>query len=322
MPLRVENLSKRYSNIWALRDVTFEVIDGEIFGIFGGTGSGKTSLLRAVVGLEKVNGGSIFVDEKDISSLAAISRTIYLSESRTTAGRSSIFGRNRDTSSAGETQIKVFQRAIENDEPILLFDEPLAVVDAVHRGRLLGDLRRLAADGRMIIFASSDFERIASICDRVAVIINGEIAQIGFPQQVYENPESVAVAKIVGRNNLFTARRLTSTNADLPEFLTIDGGHKLFAQATEKRFLGAINQNVHLAIRPEHISIAFGASFPEDNLLRAVVTTIKFLGETTLINLDADGLNLEARVFRVVGLNVGEECMIGMPPYRIQVLKS
>ena len=322
MPLRVENLSKRYGNIWALRDVTFEVADGEIFGIFGGTGSGKTSLLRAVAGLEKTNGGSIFIDEKDISSLAATSRTVILSKSRTISARSSIFGRNRDTSSAGEAQINDFEHAIETEKRILLFDEPLAAVDAVHRGRLFGDLRRLAVDGRTIIFASSDFERIASICDRVAVIVNGEIAQIGFPQQVYENPESFAVAKIVGRNNLFAARRLTSTNADLPEFLTIDGGHRLFAQATEKRLLGAINQNVHLAIRPEHVSIAFGASFPEDNLLRAVVTRIKFLGETTLINLDADGLNIEARVFRIVGLNVGEECMIGVPPYRIQVLKD
>ncbi|HQX57370.1 MAG TPA: TOBE domain-containing protein, partial [Pyrinomonadaceae bacterium] len=100
------------------------------------------------------------------------------------------------------------------------------------------------------------------------------------------------------------------------------GEHRIFAQPTEKRRIGAINQTVTLAIRPEHISITFGASFPEDNLLKAVVTGIRFLGDTTLIDLDANGLRLSARVFRVVGLNIGEECMIGMPPHRILVLKD
>ena len=127
---------------------------------------------------------------------------------------------------------------------------------------------------------------------------------------------------MVGTNNLVSARRLSSTDAELPEFQTIDGGHRLLSRVTAKASLGAINQNVTLAIRPEHVSISFDASFPEDNVLKAVVTKVTFLGATTLVTLDAGGLTLDSRVFRVVGLNVADECMIAIPPHRIQVLKS
>jgi ABC-type sugar transport system ATPase subunit len=109
---------------------------------------------------------------------------------------------------------------------------------------------------------------------------------------------------------------------DIPEFHTIDGGHRLFAQRIERGALGALNQNVTLAIRPEYISIAFGASFPEDNLLKATVKKIQFLGGTTLVDLDAEGLMLQALVPRVVGLNPGDECMVGLPPDRIQIFKD
>ena len=74
-----------------------------------------------------------------------------------------------------------------------------------------------------------------------------------------------------------------------------------------------------LGIRPEQISISFGASFPEDNLLKATLTGVQYMGATTLIQLDANGLKLEALVLRLVGLNPGDECMVGLPPERILI---
>jgi hypothetical protein len=75
-------------------------------------------------------------------------------------------------------------------------------------------------------------------------------------------------------------------------------------------------------IRPENITIAFGASFPEDNLLKATVTRALPRGATTIVQLDSNGLALEAMVLRLVGLDVGDECMIGLPPERIRVLAN
>ena len=71
---------------------------------------------------------------------------------------------------------------------------------------------------------------------------------------------------------------------------------------------------------PEEISISFGASFPEDNLLKATVTEVTFLGPVTRVRLDAEGLELQAIVLRLVGLEIGEECMVGIPPDRIKIL--
>ncbi len=312
MPLLIKDIAKRYGNNWALRDVTFDVADGEIFGIFGGTAAGKTTLLRCFAGTESINGGSVDTGGKDF----------YLGPEPKTGGLTAIFGRKNGELSAGEARVAEIERTLENGAGILLLDDPFAGVDAAHFERLADKIRSIAAGGRIVIFASTEFREIAALCERVAVISAGYVRQIGFTQEVYDNPESSSVAAIVGQNNLFEARRLTSTNADMPEFFTIEGGHRLFAHPTEKAKLGAINQNVTLSIRPEHVSITFGASFPEDNVLKAVVTRIRFLGETTLVELDADGLKLSARVFRIVGLNIGEECMIGMPPHRILVLKD
>ena len=68
--------------------------------------------------------------------------------------------------------------------------------------------------------------------------------------------------------------------------------------------------------------MSFGASFPEDNLIKGVVTGIKYLGPLTLVELDASGLKLTAQVLRLVGLGIGQECMLGLPPDRIKVLKD
>ncbi len=317
MALNIEKVSKRYGNNWALRDIELEIASGEIFGIYGGNGSGKTALLKVIAGIEKANGGAITLTENLSNS------ECYLFEGEQSSGLTSIFHREKESGADGEKRVRKFRQALDRPERVLLFDDPFCGVDALERDALLSQMNAMAKEkGKTVIFASSDFEQIAAICDRVAVIVKGEIAQVGFPQEIYQNPASRSVAVIVGRNNIFTARRLTSTNADLPEFQTIEGSHRLYAKPTAKHALGAINQNVSLSIRPEQVSISFEAAFPEDNILKAVVTGIRFLGSTTIIELNADGLRLESRVFRVVGLNVGDECMIAMPPHRIQVLKD
>ncbi|MBK9439251.1 MAG: ATP-binding cassette domain-containing protein [Chloracidobacterium sp.] len=312
MPLRINQLSKRYGNNWALRDIDLDVDDGRIFGIFGGTASGKTSLLRCIAGNESLNGGTVTTG----------GASVYLAPEKKDGGIASIFGKRSSGSSSGQAKVSEFERTLDSDSQILLLDDPFVGIDEDLRGKLIERLRQKAASGKTIIFASTDFQQVAELCEKMLVLVGGNCGQTGFTQDIYENPETSGVAAIVGRNNLFKARRLSSTNAEAPEFYSIEGEHRIFAQPTEKRRIGAINQTVTLAILPEHISITFGASFPEDNLLKAVVTGIRFLGDTTLIDLDANGLRLSARVFRVVGLNIGEECMIGMPPHRILVLKD
>jgi ABC-type Fe3+/spermidine/putrescine transport system ATPase subunit len=307
MTLSVTNLSKRFDDKWALRDVTFTCEKGRIFGIYGPDGSGKTTLIRLLAGLERLGSGTI-----------SNNSSIHLLSSPRPSFWNRLFG---STTNSSGWHISAIDNA--SDEGVVLLDDPFSSLDVGSRERAFEKIRSGVRDrGLNVIFATNDYQQIFQICDEVGVLIGGEIMQTGTPQGVYENPNSAAVAAIVGRNNIFLGRRLTSSKTDLPEFVTIEGEHRLFTRKADIGTLGAINKNVPLAIRPENITISFSASFPEDNLLKATVTDVRPQGPATIVGLDAGGLHLEALVIRLVGLNIGEECMIGLPPDRIQVLKG
>ena len=316
MSLKVDNLSKRFKDTWALRDIAFEAMPGEVFGVFGPSGSGKTTLLDAVAGEFPTNGGAVFVNGREITKPNGKDRDVTRVAVEGETFWSRLFGIDH------APRHRALDAALESATSVLLLDEPVADSDQHQRADFIGKVRSAAQQRNLVVLiASSDYEFMLEACDRVAVLTRGEVRQVGRPQDVYERPNSRVVADVTGRNNLFAARRLTSSKADVPEFHTIDGGHRLFAQKIERAALGSLNQNVTLGIRPEHISISFGASFPADNLLKATVTGIRFLGPTTLIELDADGLRLQSLVLRVVGLNVGDECMVGLPPDRILIFR-
>ena len=323
MSLKVSNLSKLYDQKWVLRDVSFEANRGEILGLFGASASGKTTLLSALAGREKMNGGSIHIDADDVSAASVRNggRVTALPVNDGTWKR--FFGSDRSSLPAGAKQVNAISEMAGSTKNVLLLDDPFCSMDAEQKLESFNFVRRIAKEkGLVVVFATSNFGDILQFCDKVAVIADSEIRQVGTPQEVYLEPQSRAVARITGRNNLFEARRLTSSKAEVPQFQTIDGSHRLSVQKIGKSLLGALNQNVSLGIRPEHISISFGASFPEDNLIKAKITDVRFLGPTTLVALDSDGLRLDALVLRLVGLNAGDECMLGLPPDRIAVFRD
>ena len=318
MSLSVKNLFKRYGNIWALKDVSFEAVSGEITGIFGSNASGKTTLLKVLAGNESSSGGTISFDDEDVTKLSPSQRDFSLHTESSPKGLRSVF---RPAETSNNHDLAALEKAIDDADRVLLLDEPFRKMDDHAREAFGVRIRQIIKDKNLtIIIATARYEEIFNVCDRVAVLTDLQIRQQGTPQEVYDRPASVAVATIVGRNNIFDSRRLTSSKSDHPEFLTLEGEHRLFAEKADIKTLGAITKNVSLAIRPENISISFGASFPEDNLLKAVVRGVKPRGPSTLVELDSNGLKLEAMVLRLVGLNIGDECMIGLPPDRIQVL--
>ena len=289
MPIKVENASKRSGNQWLFRDVSLEVADGEVFGIFGPNGSGKQALLGSLSG--------------ETANDSIVSRLF-----------------RRDSAGATERYIKTLNQ-IENSLGAIFLHNPFTGLDRQHKESIAARLRKAAAEDRSpVIFTSANFDDVLLASDRAAVIADGYIQQIGTPQQLYREPENQLTASLTGPNNLIEARRLTSSTSEMPEFQTIAGEHRLFTQRTNLRGLGAINRNATLSIRPEQIVLSFGASFPEDNLLKGVITAIKFCGPATYVTLDCSGLELEAMVTRLIGLNIGDECMVGIPPDRIRVL--
>lgn len=324
MSLIIKNLSKKFDNNWILRDVSLEAKKGEVLGLFGAVGVGKTTAIRVIAGAEDHDSGNIVFDSKDLSKLNCAERGFHFPKLTNDAFWKSIFKNQKSSQLAdGEGQVLALEDALQKSEAVLLLDNQFCFMDKRLREQNCEKLRKTTAEKNLaVIFATNDYDEVFSICDRVAVLHNGEIVQTGTPREVYEKPNSAAVAQTTGNNNLIEVRRLTSNKADSFEFQTVVGEHRLLTDNVDRNLLGAIHQNTTLAIRPEHISISFGASFPEDNLLKAKITGVTFNGATTSIHLDADGLKLEALVLRLVGLNVGDECMVGLPPDRILVLKD
>ena len=324
MSLIIKNLSKRFDNNWILKDVSLEVKKGEILGLFGVVGVGKTTAIRVIAGAEDNDSGNIIFDSRDLSKLNCEERGFHFPKLTNDAFWKSIFKNQKSSQLAdGEGQVLALEDALENAEAVLLLDNQFCFMDKRLREENCEKLRKTTVEKNLaVIFATNDYDEVFSICDRVAVLHDGEILQTGTPREVYEKPNSVVVARVTGNDNLIEVRRLTSDKSDVVEFQTIIGEHRLLTDKIGETLLGTVNQNATLAIRPEHISISFGASFPEDNLLKAKIAGVTFKGATTSIILDADGLKLEALVLRLVGLNVGDECMVGLPPDRILVLKN
>lgn len=324
MSLKVTNLCKKYDDKWVLRNVSFEVEKGEVFGIFGATGAGKSTLIRLLSGAENCDGGTIHVGTKDITALSCDERNFHFPNLTNESFWKSLFNtENQSPLADGEGQVLALEEALQNADSVLLLDDSFCYMDRLLRHENYGKLHRTVDEKHLIVVvASNDFDEVLKLCERIVVLHEGEVKQIGTPREIYQKPSCVAVARITGRNNLIEARRIDSPNNELPEFQTILGEHRLFTSKTDKLKNESGGEKVTLAIRPEHISISFGASFPEDNLLRAQITGIDFQGATTLIRLESNGLKLDALVLRLVGLNVGEECMVGLPPDRIFVLNE
>lgn len=318
--LKIDRLSKKTGTNWELRDVSVEVETGTIFGLFGTANSGISTLFEVLAGSEKPTLGSIVIDSTDVTNRGA-GAFLFPGKHRKSAF-TRIFERTADAKAEWNAMI-ASARSHVNESAILLLDGPFSGLDMRASEDRLMELQELA-DKRSatIILASNNYLDILNACDEAAVFIGGEIMQVGAPQSIYDRPSNRRVAEAVGRCNLIEVRRLTSSKSAVPEFITISGEHRIFAKKTDIERMGAINCNVFLGIRPEQIEITFGASFPEDNLVRAEVRDIRPRGDHTLIDLDSNGLVLEASVTRIVGLNVGDECMVGLPPDRIMIFSD
>ena len=356
--LRIENLSKRYDDFWAVRDVTLEIERGAFFGLLGPSGSGKTTTLRMIAGLDAPDSGKVIFNERDFTHLPPEKRDFgmvfqnYALFPHLNVFENVAFGlkarklepdkikskvaealslvkldgfekRNVDVLSGGQQQRVAIARAIAIEPQLLLFDEPLSNLDIALREETRSELRELIKKLQLTaLYVTHDQDEAFALCDQIAVMKNGQILQTGTPRELYDAPESVAVARFLGKNNLFKAARLTSSKAAAAEFQTLAGEHRLSVDKPEKENLAAINQIVTLAIRPENVVLPFGAAFPEDNLFKAKVVDIQYFGATTRIILDANGLRIETLVLRLVGLSIGDDCLVSLPPNRISVLKD
>lgn len=282
--IEIEKVEKNYSENNVISPLSLEIYSGEFLTILGPSGCGKTTLLRMIAGFEEPSSGVIKLNGEAINSLPPYKRDMnlvfqhYALFPHMNVERNIQFGlkmkgislqeqkvraeeamrltqltefRNRKPSqlSGGQQQRVAIARAIVNNPKVLLLDEPLGALDFKLRKDLQRELKNLQRElGITFIYVTHDQEEAMSMSDRIVVMNNGKIEQIGTPKEIYQNPASKFVATFIGENNFF------------------DKGVK------------------EIAVRPENIKVSHATN--ENNPYSGIIRDVEFVGTLNKIFID------------------------------------
>ena len=313
--LHFEGVSKSYGEVRAVVDVTLRVRKGEIFSLLGPSGCGKTTLLRIAAGFEQPDRGRVYLDGEDITDLPPNRRQVntifqnyalfpHLTVRENIAFGLRVSGEGRETVdravnemlarvqmetqaakrpdqiSGGQKQRVAIARALVNRPDVLLLDEPLAALDLKLRQRMLIELDEIHDQvGITFLNVTHDQGEAMGLSDRIAVMNEGRIEQVGTPAEIYEAPTSSFAAAFIGDTNFFDGT-VTEAIGDDHSRLCIDGFPNLVCYNDRPRQVGDL---VHLSIRPERFVISREAP-PEDadhNRVEGEVEDVVYLGSLT-----------------------------------------
>jgi iron(III) transport system ATP-binding protein len=351
--LRLAGVTKRFGKFTALSDVALAVERGELMTFLGPSGCGKTTLLRIIAGLEAQDEGTIVQGGRDISRLPAMNRdygivfqsyalfpnlTIFanvayglvnrrkgqeeirrrVAELLKLVGLSDAGSKYPGQLSGGQQQRIALARALATSPGLLLLDEPLSALDAIERVRLRGEIRALQQRlGVTTILVTHDQEEALSMADRIVVMNQGVIEQVGTPQQVYRDPASAFVADFVGKVNVLPAVAEGGGRFRVGN-LVLTGG-----AGTEKVAPGT---RVKLYLRPEDVLVD-GAVGSQANATRCTVNKVEFLGAFCLVTVTlAEAgeqplvLSLSRHSSDEMNLAAGTALQIGLPPECMRLL--
>jgi ABC-type Fe3+/spermidine/putrescine transport system ATPase subunit len=302
----VRGISKRFKKASVLEDISFDVAEGESLVLLGASGSGKTTILRIIAGLERPDSGYVILHGNDVTDLPARERGVgvifqsYALFPRMTVEKNIGYGlrirhrprkERRETVdrliklvqleqhrkkypwqlSGGQQQRVAIARTLAYKPQVLLFDEPFGALDAQTRVHLRREIRALLRQVRVpSVFITHDQEEALELGDRIAVLNEGHLEQIGTPDEVYNHPETEFVATFLGAANLLLGVATQGT--------VEIGTAKLPAEKETRRFREG--QSVKLVFRPEDVCISQDANLPEGcrRLTNGVIQEVNFVG--------------------------------------------
>lgn len=327
--LQISSLTKRFGDFVALDRVSLDITAQEFVCFLGPSGCGKTTLLRAIAGLDIQQEGQIIQSGKDISSLPPSDRDFgivfqsYALFPNLTVSENVGFGllgngwtkskaqvrveelllkvgldahaqKYPTQISGGQQQRVALARALANSPGLLLLDEPLSALDAKVRVRLRSELKQLQRSlGITTIMVTHDQDEALALADKIVVMSDGKIEQVGTPEEIYTRPASAFVADFVGSMNFLSARVVDRqrVRVGVREFEVSDVMDDL--------------TSVTLAFRPEDVRIYEGEQQPE-NLLSLQVTSREFCGSyirTTLESPELGSVQITADISKNMASN-------------------
>jgi putative spermidine/putrescine transport system ATP-binding protein len=308
--LTFNNVRKTFGPNTALEGLDLEVHDGELISLLGPSGCGKTTALRIAAGFERADAGRILVGGSDITNqppnkrnMGMVFQSYSLFPNLTVAGNVEYGLRTRGIAraerhqrvaemlelvqlapmanryahqiSGGQQQRVALARALAIRPQVLLLDEPLSALDAKVRATLRDEIRRIQTElGITTLFVTHDQEEALAISDRVGVMSNGRLEQLGPPTEVYRHPASAFVARFVGSMNQLPAVVFGPDSVEV-------GGHVVNTPAVGQHSVG---ESVLFLVRPEDMSLGNGQS----EGMPGTVTSRTFQGAATIVGVRLD----------------------------------
>ena len=347
--IKLLNITKRYENITALDHINLSIVDGEYICILGPTGAGKTTLLRIIAGLVNPDEGEIYIDGKLVNSFPPEERnTVYMFQqyalfpnmnvwqnvsfgptikdwdnTKTKKITSEILDLVRLTHradslpnelSGGMQQRVALARGIASGARILLLDEPLGALDARLRVDIRGQLKKLVKEQRLTaIHVTHDQEEALMIADRVVILRNGKIEQMGTPSEIFTKPQSIFVANFVGGANFIEGDIIKVDS--LSSLIEIQNSLQIRVSDTSRN----VGERVVVAIRLED-TIVGPTDMVGSNSLQGRVESMTFIGGSMEYKVELENKVticskiLISRGFKI--LNVGDRVLISFLPER------
>jgi multiple sugar transport system ATP-binding protein len=351
--LVLDNLSKRFGPVTAVDRATLDINEGEFFALLGPSGCGKTTTMRLIAGLERATEGTIRIGGRDVTQLPPRDRNVAMVfqdyalyphmtvldnigyplkvrgvsrreivERVESVGKSlqlgGLLGRRPAQLSGGQQQRAAVGRAVVHHAGVFLFDEPLSNLDAKLRHEARAFLKKLQRDiGVTTVFVTHDQAEAMALADRIGIMNEGRIVQVGTPVEVYRRPETTFVAGFIGSppmNLLQGTLELDDGSARL----NIKGNRLDITPALERlRSAFKDGEEIVLGVRPEHLRLGDG-----ENGLRAEVYAVQPLGPEVLITLALGGELISVLLFTDEPPELDGEVRLSFDPKRIHLYRS
>ena len=284
--VRLERISKHFGATIALSEITLDVAGGELFFLLGPSGCGKSTLLRLIAGLHEPSDGRIFFNGRDVTDLGTEKRNAVmcfqsyalwphmsvrenvrfglavrklerreqdrrLEEVLRLVQMDALADRKPNQLSGGQQQRVALARALAVEPACLLLDEPLSNLDAKLRHEMRSEIRRICKTaGFTTIYVTHDQKEALSIADRIAVLKDGKLMQVGTPSELYHKPKSAFVAGFIGQTNLLPGKIVGREGSGV-RVQTLAG---TFTAAGNGE-IGQLPERVIVSIRPEQMEI-------------------------------------------------------------------
>lgn len=319
--LVIDHIAKSFGSLHAVAGISLTVAQGEAFSLLGPSGCGKTTLLRLLAGFERPDSGRILVGGQDITALPPEQRPVntvfqnYALFPHLNVWENIAFGlrmsrrpraeirsgvdrmlelvrlneqaRQRPAQlSGGQRQRVAIARALVNRPQVLLLDEPLAALDLKLRQHMLMELNTIHEQvGTTFIYVTHDQGEAMSLSDRIAVMNEGKVEQIGAPEQLYEKPRSSFVASFIGDANFFTGTAVEFHHEGYVRVMVEGLGSPLVSS----HGMIAAQQTLRLMVRPEKISLTLKrpTSGERVNAFQGVVEDTAYFGSHTRYRIRA-----------------------------------